>query len=78
MIRVNIHEAKTRLSELLAQIERGDTVIVCRRNVPVAEIRALPRRPERPRPVGLYRGELEVPPSFFEPLPEDVLADFEG
>jgi len=39
MIKVNIHEAKTRLSALLAEIEEnGEPVIICRYNVPVAEL----------------------------------------
>ena len=42
---------------------------VCRRNVPVAEIRALPQPRRDMRPVGIDRG-MEVPADFFEPLPE--------
>lgn len=39
MTRVNIHEAKTRLSELIAQVERlGDKVTICRYGRPVAEL----------------------------------------
>ena len=46
MLKVNTHEAKVRLSELLAAVEkRGEVVIICRAGLPVAEIRALhPRR----------------------------------
>jgi prevent-host-death family protein len=36
---VNIHEAKTRLSALLAEIEEsGEKVLICRRGQPVAEL----------------------------------------
>ena len=39
MIRVNTHEAKTRLSELLSKVERKhETVVICRSGVPVAEL----------------------------------------
>lgn len=78
MIRVNIHEAKTHLSRYLARLEQGETILLCRRNVPVAEIRPLPARSSEPRPIGLARGQLEVPESFFEPLPDDLLGAFEG
>jgi prevent-host-death family protein len=78
MIRVNIHEAKANLSRYLARVSRGETIVLCRRNVPVAEIRPLARRSTRPRPIGLGKGLFEVPASFFEPLPDDVLRDFEG
>ena len=44
-IYVNIHEAKARLSELIHRVERGETVHLSRRNVPVAELRPLPRAP---------------------------------
>lgn len=44
MIRVNIHEAKTRLSGLLLAVEeKGEAVIICRDGKPVAELRALKR-----------------------------------
>ncbi|HJW70571.1 MAG TPA: type II toxin-antitoxin system prevent-host-death family antitoxin [Candidatus Binatia bacterium] len=45
MLKVNTHEAKTRLSELLAAVEkRGEVVVLCRAGRPIAEIRRLPRR----------------------------------
>lgn len=78
MTRVNVHEAKTHLSRLLARIERGETIVLCRRNVPIAEIRPLSGARDEPRPVGLARGKLSVTAGFFEPLPEDVLSGFEG
>jgi prevent-host-death family protein len=39
MIRLNVNEAKTRLSSLLDRVAAGEVVLVCKRNVPVAEIR---------------------------------------
>ena len=77
MIKVNIADAKTHFSRYLENVESGETVIVCRRNVPIAEIRPVPRPPAQPRPVGIDRGMI-VPPSFFEPLPDDLLDAFEG
>ncbi|MEO5819628.1 MAG: type II toxin-antitoxin system prevent-host-death family antitoxin [Vicinamibacteraceae bacterium] len=47
MVRVNMHEAKSRLSELVRAVEeRNETVVLCRDGVAVAEIR---RRPARRR-----------------------------
>ena len=77
MLKVNIAEAKAHLSRYLESVERGETVVLCRRNVPVAEIRALPRPPLQERPVGIDRG-MRVPDSFFEPLPDDILRAFGG
>ena len=78
MIKLNVHEAKTHLSRYLARIEAGETVVLCRRNHPIAEIRRLPRVDSGPRPFGLARGTFSVPQSFFEPLPDDVIEGFEG
>jgi antitoxin (DNA-binding transcriptional repressor) of toxin-antitoxin stability system len=77
-LRVNIHDAKANLSKYLDAVERGETVVICHRNVPVAELRALPRAVKQPRPIGLARGSFAVPSSFFDPLPADLEASFAG
>ena len=77
MIRLNIHEAKTHLSRYLGKVAKGETIVLCKRNVPIAEIRPLPKRGAvRRRPIGLDKGKFEVSKSFLEPLPEDLLRGF--
>lgn len=78
MIKLNVHEAKTHLSRYLAKLKKGETILLCRRNAPVAEIRALPLAPQKPRPIGLAKDRFRVPTSFFEPLPEEVVESFRG
>jgi antitoxin (DNA-binding transcriptional repressor) of toxin-antitoxin stability system len=78
MLKVNIHEAKAKLSKYVAAAERGETVVICHRNVPVAELRALPRPRKDPRPIGLHRGRFKIPRSFFDPLPTEIVAAFRG
>jgi antitoxin (DNA-binding transcriptional repressor) of toxin-antitoxin stability system len=78
MIRLNIHEAKTHLSRYLAKLRRGETILLCKRNIPIAEIRPLPQRRKGKRPIGLAKGEFEVPPEFFEPLPSELVDAFNG
>lgn len=78
MIRLNIHEVKAHLSKYLTRVAAGETILICNRNIPVAELRPVPGRRTRRRPIGLARGQLVVPPSFFEPLPADELAAWEG
>ena len=78
MIKINIHEAKTHLSEYLAKLQPGETIVICKRNAPIAEIRPLPAAPTRPRPIGLAKKIFRVPESFFEPLPDDLMAGFSG
>ncbi len=77
MIRLNMHEAKTHLSRYVAQLQEGETIVLCRRNEPVAEIRALPRVRMKRRPFGLARGQFNVPDSFLAPLPDDILDAFQ-
>lgn len=77
MIKINTAEAKTHFSRYLGRVEKGETIIVCRRNLPIAEIRPIPKLPDHPRPVGIDRG-LKIPASFFEPLPDEILDAFEG
>jgi antitoxin (DNA-binding transcriptional repressor) of toxin-antitoxin stability system len=78
MIRINIHEAKTHLSKYLARLRRGEVLMICRRNVPIAEVRAVPPERTAPRPLGLARGEFTIPSSFFDMLPEHIVAGFDG
>ena len=77
MSRVDIAEAKTHLSRYLDIVERGETVIVCRHDVPIAEIRPVPGSCTEERPIGIDRG-MAIPASFFESLPDDVLDAFEA
>ena len=76
MIKLNIHAAKTHLSAYLERVAKGETILLCKRNTPIAEIRPLPRRRTVRRPLGLDQGSFVVPPEFFEPLPADLLAAF--
>jgi prevent-host-death family protein len=40
---VNVHAAKTRLSQLLARAERGERIIIARDGKPVAQLGPVPR-----------------------------------
>ena len=70
MIVVNTHEAKTRLSALLAAVEEGEVVRICRSGKPVAELRRLrpTRDPFRPHPT-LSKGQILYDPT--EPASEE-------
>jgi antitoxin (DNA-binding transcriptional repressor) of toxin-antitoxin stability system len=78
MIRLNIHEAKTHLSEYLDRLKTGETIVLCKRNTPVAEIRALPPAIKTKRPIGLAKGRFKISKKFFDPLPDEILNAFEG
>ena len=77
MVKVDIDDAVANLSRYLASVEQGETILLCRNNMPVAEIRPAAQQPKQPRPVGIDRG-MNVPPPFFEPLPDELLDAFTG
>ncbi len=77
MIMVNIHEAKAHLSEYLNRLDTEEEIVLCKRNIPVAVIKALPPS-RKERVIGLEKGLLTVPDAFFEPLPDDLLALYSG
>ena len=76
MVTVNVHEAKTNLSRLLAQVEAGEDVVIARNGKPVARLVSVEQR-GKPQP-DVLKGKLVVPDSFFDPLPEEELALWEG
>ena len=76
MVTVNVHEAKTHLSRLLKQVEAGEEVIIARNGYPVARLVSSKKRGKR-QP-GSMKGLIEIDDRFFEPLPEEELAAWEG
>ncbi|MFW6147491.1 MAG: type II toxin-antitoxin system Phd/YefM family antitoxin [Thermodesulfobacteriota bacterium] len=81
MISVNINEIKTHFSSFLAKVSNGETVIVCKRNVPIAEIKPITAPPKKKRPIGLAGKEypdFNISDAFFEPLPDDMVDAFHG
>jgi antitoxin (DNA-binding transcriptional repressor) of toxin-antitoxin stability system len=78
MKQVNIHDAKTHLSRYLAELTPGETLVLCNRNQPVAELRSLRKKAVRKPRIGAAAGKFEVPDSFFEPLPEEFIKAFTG
>lgn len=77
-IEMNIHEAKAKLSYLIQQMEAGETVRICRRNTPIAELKPVAATSPQQRPVGLCAAEFTVPDAFSEPLSEEELALWNG
>ena len=78
MTRVNIYDLKTHLSMHMQRVQAGETIVVCKRNVPIAEIRPIAPWLTEMRPIGLASGRFEVPDDFNEPLDEATLGGFEG
>lgn len=75
---VNIHQAKTNLSRLLSRVELGEEIIIANRGIPIAKLVPFHNSSIRRASLGLDQGRFTVPEDFDAPLPEDILAAFEG
>ena len=74
---VNVHAAKSQLSKLLDAAVAGEEVIIAKAGKPIVRLVPVDPKKER-RKLGTLAGKLHVPDNFDDPLPDDVLADFEG
>jgi prevent-host-death family protein len=77
MSTVNIHAAKTHLSRLIDEVVEGEEVVIAKAGRPVARLVPIGSAPGK-RTLGSLEGRLKVPPDFDAPLPDEVLAAFEG
>ena len=75
---VDVHQAKTQLSRLLARVELGEEIIIANRGVPVAKLVPVQPKLARRASLGLDRGRFTVPEDFNAPLPNDLLVEFEN
>lgn len=73
---VNVHEAKTHLSRLLADVEAGHDVVIGRAGVPIARLVPYGHAAERRRP-GALRGAIHIADDFDE-TPAEILDDFDA
>jgi prevent-host-death family protein len=73
---VNVHEAKTHLSRLLADVENGADVVIARAGRPIARLVRV--GPPQQRELGLERGQIWISPDFDEPMPNAWLDEWEG
>lgn len=76
MVIVNVHQAKTHLSRLLAQVEAGEEIVIARRGKPVA--RLVSCKPRGNRQPDVLKGKIVLPEGFFDPLSEEELKVWEG
>lgn len=75
---IKMHQAKTQLSKLIAAALAGEEVLIARGAEPVVRLTPINPPPGRPRVPGRYKGQFELTDAFFEPLPDDELALWNG
>ena len=76
MTTVDVQQAKTQLSRLLAAVEAGEEVVIARNGKAVARLVRYERRGKRR--FGALAGRINVDDSFFDPLPEAEVSAWEG
>jgi prevent-host-death family protein len=72
---VNVHEAKTHFSRLLARVAKGEEVVIAKAGRPVAKLVPVRSKVDRRVP-GSARGRVRMGPDFDEPLPDDIQRAF--
>jgi prevent-host-death family protein len=75
---ISMHQAKTTLSQLVQRAAAGETVLIGPNGQPVVKLTALHAAATPKRRLGALKGQLRLPADFDAPLPEGLLADFEG
>ena len=73
---VNIHEAKTHLSRLVARAAAGEEIVISKAGTPMAKLVRY-EQPKEPRKLGAWRGQVEILPGFDE-MDEEITRLFEG
>jgi len=75
---VNIYEAKTQLSKLVDLAASGQDIIIARAGKPVARLTGLDTKQSRLTGLGALKGRGWIAEDFDAPLPDHILAEFEG
>jgi len=73
----NLYEAKTSLSKLVERAAAGEEIIIAKAGRPLARLTAFPKK-GAPRAPGGWEDAVWISPDFDEPLPDELLAGFEG
>jgi prevent-host-death family protein len=77
MTEVNIHQAKTHFSKLLARVAAGEEIVIAKAGKPIARLVPYDKKMGK-RPLGMDKGLFQAPKDFDAPLPEKLLKLFEG
>ena len=75
---VSEEEIKQDLPKFLRRVEAGEAFVIIKGGKPMAEIKPFASEFKPLRPFGLCAGEFTVPDDFDDPLPENIIREFEG
>jgi len=77
MRQINIHDAKTQLSRLVEDVAGGEEIVIAKAGKPMARLTAF-EPANAPCCLGMLKGKISIADDFDAPLPEEILAAFEG
>ena len=77
MVTVNIHEAKTQLSRLIARALKGESFVIAKAGTPLVKVSAL-ETPRAPKRLGFLSGHIKVPRDFNTMGSKKIAAQFRG
>ncbi len=78
MSTISVQEIQRDPNGFLGRVEAGEAFVIVRGELPLAEVRPVVTAIAQPRPFGLCAGQFTVPDGFDQPLPEDIVKEFEG
>ncbi len=78
MTQVTVHEAKTHLSRLIAEVLAGGDVVIARGKEPAVRLVPVTPQPKAQRQAGRLKGLARIDDRFFDPLPDDEAARWNG
>ncbi|EDN66016.1 Prevent-host-death protein [Beggiatoa sp. PS] len=78
MTAISLNEIEQNFAHFLQRIQTGEPLVIFNENKAIAEIKPLISNSTQLRPFGLCAGEFVVPDDFDDPLPEDILNQFEN
>jgi prevent-host-death family protein len=77
VMQFSVAEAKNKLPELIKAVENGETVTICRRGVPVADLVRTTIASSKKRVFGALKGKIEIFDSdWWKPMHNEELEDF--
>ncbi len=77
MSTISVQDIQRDPQAFLERVEAGEAFVVVQGEHPLAEVRPLPRTANQTRPFGLCAGRFTVPADFDQPLPDNILKEFE-
>lgn len=76
---VNMHEAKTQLSRLVARVEGGEQIVITRAGKPAAKLVPVPQEKPGKRKLGGWEGKFDVPSlEEWAEMKRETAREFEG